>query len=124
MLLLFIEILDLVQIQEDPLRGQQGPHLGDHILHIRQRRIGGIEPMEGPVGPSGNDIGHRGLSGAGGTIENQIGDGPSLNDAAQESAFAQNMLLAHHLIQILGPYLICQGPVFHCTPSFSQRFML
>ena len=73
LLLLFIEILNLIQIQHHPLRCQQSPHIRGDGLDVRQRGGGGVQAVERPVHLGGGDLRHRGLSRAGGTVKNQIG---------------------------------------------------
>ena len=58
--------------------------------------------------PLGDDVGDGGLSRAGGAVEDQIGLGPVFDQAAQQRALAQQVLLPRHLVQCLGPYFVRQ----------------
>ena len=70
-----------------------------------------VEPVEGPLGAPGDEVGHRGIAGTGGAIKDQVGDVSALDDAAQQAVLLQNMALPHHLVQALGADLVGQGPV-------------
>ena len=48
-----------------------------------------------------------------GAVEDEIGYVAPLNDAAQQTVLAQDVLLPHHLIQGRGPDLVGQRPVCH-----------
>ena len=111
LLLLLVEVLNLVQIEQHPIGGQHGADVLDDVLDIRDGGRGGVEPVEGPVGAPGDDVGHRGFAGTGGAIKDQVGDVSALDDAAQQAVFPQNMALPHHLVQALGADLVGQGPV-------------
>ena len=108
LLLFFVEILDLVQIQQHTSGGQQRIQLVDDALDVRDSGGGGVELAQAPVGSLGDDARHRGLSGAGGAVKNHIGDLAALHDAAQQTVGAENMPLPYHVLQGLGPNLVCQ----------------
>ena len=97
----FVEVLDLVQIQQDAVRGQQGTHLIHHIPDIRQGGGGGIETPQGASRTLGNDICHGGFSGAGGAVEYHVGNLSAVDHPAEQAVPAQNMALTQHLVQIL-----------------------
>ena len=45
-----------------------------------------------------------------GSVEDQIGLGSVFDQAAQQRALAQQVLLPCHLVQGLRPYFVCQWP--------------
>src|SRR5699024_499216 len=73
-----------------------------------------------PVGGLGDEGGHGGLAHAGGAVEHHVGDLPGLKDAPQRPPRAQNMLLAHHLVQGGGTDPVCQRRS-HRSPPFSRK---
>ena len=62
LLLLLIEVLDLVQIEQHTLRRHQSTDISDDVLDVRDGGRGGVEPVQGPVGPLGDDVRHRSLA--------------------------------------------------------------
>ena len=50
----------------------------------------------------GDNVGHSCLSGAGGTVENEVGIGAVLDQAAQQRPLAQQVLLSGHIVKRLG----------------------
>ena len=88
LLLLFVKVLDLVQVQQHPVRGQEGADVGNDVLNVRDGRRGGVEPVEGAVGALGDDVGHRGLSRPRGAVEDQVGDVAPLDDPAQQAVLS------------------------------------
>ena len=121
LLLLLIKILNLVQVQQHPAGGQQGPHIGDDVLDVLEGSGGGVEAVEGFMGPLRHDVGNGGFPGAGGTVEDHVGLGPSLNQAAEHRAGGQEVPLSDDFIQSFRADLIRQGAL-HGSPSFF-RFM-
>ena len=115
LLLLFIEVLDLVQIQQHAARGQERSHIGNDVLDILQRRRGGVEAVQCLLRPLRNDVGNGGLTGAGGTVKDHIGVGAALNQAAKHRTGGQNMALSHHLVQCFRADLIRQGSLHRET---------
>ena len=99
LLLLFVEGLNLVQIQQHPVRGHEGVQLGHDLLDVSRGGGGGIQLEQGPVGLLRNDVGNGGLSGAAGAVEDHVGDLPGVDEPPQHRALAQNMLLSEHLVQ-------------------------
>ena len=61
LLLLFVEVLDLIQVEQDAVGGQHGAHLGNNVLDVGQGGGGGIHPPQGAPRPAGDEVGHRGL---------------------------------------------------------------
>ena len=99
LLLLFVEILDLVQIHERAVRRKEGVQLVDDRLDIRDARGGGVEVVQLAVGLLCDDGRDRGLAHAGRAVKNQVRDVAALDHAAQQAVFAQQVLLADHVIQ-------------------------
>ena len=117
LLLLLVEILDLIQVQQNPAGGHQGAHVGDDVLDILQGGGGSVETVEGLLGLLGDDVGDGGLAGAGGPVKNHVCVSAALNEPAQYRAGGKQVPLSHHLVQRFGPDLICQG-ASHVHPSF------
>ena len=115
MLLFFVEILDLVQIEQHPLGRKKGVQLIHNGFDIAEGSGGGIEPVELPVGLTGDDAGQSGFSHAGGAVEDHIGNVPIFNEAAKNTVGADQMALAHHIVQGLGAQTVCQRFV-HVSP--------
>ena len=113
LLLLFIKVLDLIQIEQDTVWSHQRVHIGDDLSDVGDARRCGIQPVQGAVGTLGNDVGHRGLARAGGAVKDHIRDIPTLYNAAEHTVLAENMRLTHHLIQRLRPNVVCQRTIFH-----------
>ena len=117
LLLLLVEVLDLVQVQQHAAGGHHGPHIPDDVLDVLEGGGGGVELVEGAVGPLGNDVGDGGLPGTGGAVEDHVGVGPLLNEPAQQGVGAQQMLLTHDLVDGLRADTIRQGTI-HRAPPF------
>ena len=120
LLLFFVEVLDLVQVQQHPFRGHEGADVRHDILDVGDGGGGGVEPVEGPVGPLGDDVGHRGLACPRRAVEDQVGYIAPLDDPAEQAVLAQNMPLPHHIVQGLGPYFIRQRAVRHKNTPFQS----
>ena len=108
LLLLFIEILDLIEIEQNAVGRHHGIHIGNDGLHILQGRGGGIEVIEGLIGALGDDVGDGGLSCAGRAVEDKVCLCAVLDQAAQQCALAQKMLLSCHFFKALGTDFVCQ----------------
>ena len=108
LLLLLVEILYLIQVQQDTVGGHHGVHIRHDILHILEGCGGCVEGVQRLFRLPGDNVGHGGLSGAGGTVENEVGIGAVLDQAAQQRPLAQQVLLSGHVVKRLGPYLVCQ----------------
>ena len=80
LLLLFVEILYLIQVQQRPVGGHHGPHIRHDVLHILERGGGGVEMVELLVGLLGDDARHGGLARAGRPVEDQVRGRPTLDD--------------------------------------------
>ena len=106
LLLLFIEGLDLIQVQQYPIGGHKGIQLGYDLLDIRRGCGGGIQLIQGPVCLFCDDVGNGGLTRAAGTVENHVGDLPGVDQPPQNRLFSQNMLLSINLVQGLRPQKI------------------
>ena len=103
LLLLFVEVLDLIQIQQHAAGSHQRAHVPDNALHVLKGGGGGVELVEGPVGAFGDDVGDGGLPGARGAVEDHVGVGALFDEPAQQGVPAQQMLLSDDLVQTLGP---------------------
>ena len=117
LLLLFVEGLNLVQVEQHPVGSHEGVQLGHDFLNIRRGGGGGVELVECPVGLLGNDVGNGGLSRAAGAVEHHVGNVPGVNEPPQDSVWPQNMLLTVYLVQCGGPQKIGQW-LIHRQPPF------
>ena len=117
LLLLFIERLNLIQVQQNAIGGHKGIQLGHDFLDIGGGRCGGVQFVKGTVGLLGNDICNGGLTCTAGTIENHVRNLTGINEPAQDGILAQNMLLTVNFIQRGGPQQIGQW-LIHRQPSF------
>ena len=104
--MLFVEGLNLVQIQQYPVGRHEGVQLRHDLLDIRRGSGSGVELVEGAVGLLGDDIGNGGLPRAARAVEHHVGDVSGVDQAAQHRALAQNMLLTVDLVQRLRPQKI------------------
>ena len=99
LLLLFIEILDLVQIEQDAVHAGKGVQLGDDRLDISGRSGGAVEFFKRFI-RFVCDIGRqRGLADAGRTVENQIRHDAALDYLAQGLAGAEQVLLPDDIVE-------------------------
>ena len=115
LLLLLVEVLDLVQVQQHTAGRQQRSHVADDVLDVLEGRRGGVETVQGLLCPLRNDVGDGGLPRAGGPVEDHVGVGAALDQAAEHRAGGQDVALSHHLVQCLGADLIRQGTLHRET---------
>ena len=108
LLLALVEVLDLIQVQQHPIGGNEGADIPHDVPDILGAGGGGVEPVQGAAGPLGDDIGHRSLSHAGGAVEDHIGVAAAVDKPAQQAAGAQQVLLPHHIVQRLRPDAVSQ----------------
>ena len=102
LLLLFVQVLDLVQIQQDAARPRQRADVLEHRLDVAGAAGGAVELVEGHAAVLRNDAGHGGLAGAGGAVEDHVGDAAALDGAAEHPPRSQQMLLPAHIRQRFG----------------------
>ena len=102
LLLLFVQVLDLVQIQQNAARRCQRADILEHRLDIPCAAGGAVELVQGHAAVLGNDTCHRGLSGTGGTVKDHVGNAPALDGAAEHPPRCQQMLLPAHIRQRFG----------------------
>ena len=117
LLLLFVEILDLIQIEQHALRGQQSIQFGHHTLDIGGGGRGGVELHQSAVGLVGDDLSQRGFAHTGGAVKDHVGDVTAFQNTAQQAARANDVLLSHHIVQLQRPDLVCQGLIHETPPS-------
>ena len=117
MLLLFVEVLDLVEVQQNAARCHERADIGNDVLHVLQGRRRRIQAVERLVRLIGDDIGDCRLSRAGGTVEDHIGARAGIDQAAQKSPFSDQMLLTDHLVQTLRTDLVRKRSLFHFCAS-------
>ena len=102
LLLLFVQVLDLVQIQQNAARRCQRADILEHRLDIPGAAGGAVELVQGHAAVLGNNACHRGLSGAGGAVKDHVGDAPAFNGTAEHPPRSQQMLLPAHICQRFG----------------------
>ena len=108
LLLLFVQVLDLIQIEQDASRPGQGADVFQHGLDIPRPAGSTIELMQGHAAVLSDNAGHRGFARAGGAIKNHVGDLAALDGAAENSARSQKMLLAADISQSFGAQTLRQ----------------
>ena len=102
LLLLFIQVLDLVQIQQNAARRCQRADILEYCLDIPGAAGGAVELVQGHAAVLGNDACHRSLSGAGGAVKDHVRNAPAFNGTAEHPLRGQQMLLPAHICQRFG----------------------
>ena len=118
LLLLFIEGLDLIQIQQRTVRSHKSIQFCHDLLDVSGGCRGGVEFVQGAVGLLGDDIGHGGLTGATGAVKDHIGDLAGVDQTTQNSPLAQNMLLSIDFVQCGGPQKVRKWLIHIATSIF------
>ena len=121
LLLLFVEILDLVEVQQHAVRREERVELGVDLPDVRRRGRRRVEPEQLPPRLRGDQVGHRGLSGAGRAVENQVRDFLRFDDPAQKAVRAQDVLLPADVLQTFRAELVRQGLIHGPRLLFSER---
>ena len=93
LLLLFVEILDLVEIQQHAVRREERVQLGVDLLNVGGGRRGCVELAQLPLCFLRDQVRDRCLARAGRPVEDEIRHASGFDDTAQQAVFAQNMLL-------------------------------
>ena len=109
MLLFFIEVLDLIEVQHHAVHGVKAAQLGDEGFDIPGGGGGAVQAVQLFARPCRNNAGSGGFTHAGGPVEDEIGQGAALGDAAQQAVGPQQVLLADHFIEGLGADAIRKG---------------
>ena len=122
LLLFFVEILDLVQVQQHAAPVVDAVQIGDDGLDVRGGGRGAVELAYFFVGQPGGDLRHRGLSGAGGTVEDQVRQLAGLQDVAQRLVFADQVPLSDHVVQGLRADPVRKGGRHKTAPSVNCWF--
>ena len=99
LLLLFVEILDLVKVEQHAVRRHEGVELGIDLLDVARGGRGRVQAAELSLRPRRDEIGHRGLSGAGRAVKDHVRHLTGEDDAAQQAVFPENMLLSADIVQ-------------------------
>ena len=108
LLLLFVEVLYLVEVEQDaPCPGQCADVL-QHGLDVAGAAGGAVELMESHPAVLGDDTGHSGLARAGRAVEDHVGDAAALDGAAEHLPLGQKMLLAADIGQRFGAQTLRQ----------------
>ncbi len=108
LLLFFIEVLNLIQIQQHAARRQEGVQLVDDAFDVGNPGGGGVQLAQAALGPLGDDARDGGFPGPGRPVENHVRRTPALHDPPQQAVPAENMLLSDHVVQAPRPDLIRQ----------------
>ena len=114
LLLLFVQVLDLVQIQQDAARPRQRADVLEHRLDVAGAAGSAVELVQSHAAVLCDDAGHCGLAGTGRAVEDHVGDAAALNGTAKHPARGQQMLLPAHICQRFGPQALRQWFV-HCV---------
>ena len=88
LLLLFVEILDLVQIQQHAVRREKRVELGVDLLDVGRGRGRRVELAQLSLCFLCNQVRNRRLARAGGPIKNHIRHSAAFNDPAQQPVFS------------------------------------
>ena len=117
LLLLFIEVLDLVEIEQNAVRSQKRVQLGIDLLDISGGGRRRVELAELTLRLRGDQIGDRCFPGAGRAIKDHVRHIAGKNDPAQKAVFSKYMLLSADLVQRGRPEYVCQR-LIHASASF------
>ena len=107
-LLGFVEAVDLVD-EEDGALGTPGAGLGHDAAEVGDAGGDGGELLEAGVGAAGDDAGEGGLAGAGRAPEDDRGQLAGLDEAAEELAGADEVLLADVVVEVRGRMRAARG---------------
>ena len=116
LLLLFVQVLDLIQIQQDAPCPCQCADVLQHCLDIPGAAGGAVELMQGHAAVLGNDPRHGGLAGAGGSVEDHIGNVPAFDGAPEHPSRCQQMLLPADIRQCFGAQALRQRLIHPVHP--------
>ena len=119
MLLLFVEVLDLIQIEQDAIISGKRIQFADDRLDIRNGNGRPIEFVQFFVCTFCNNAGDCGFADTGRPVKNQVWDVARFNNAAQDLAFAEDMLLSDHVVQRLRADFIGKR---HLNGSFPEVY--
>ena len=108
MLLLFVEILYLVEVQQHAAGGQQRVELGDDLLYIGKPGGRRVQLAQGAVRFFGDNACDGGLSRARRTVEYHVGYAAAFDYAPQQAALPEYMSLADNIIEAVRPYFVCE----------------
>ena len=122
LLLLFVEVLDLVEIQQHTAGREHGIELGNDIADVRNARGRGVQAAQGAVRAGRDDACDRGLAGAGRAVKHHVRDLAGLHDAAEHPVRAQNMLLPDDIVERGRPDFIRQWSVHSAPPVMQWRY--
>ena len=116
LLLLFVEGLDLVEVQQHAVGREKGVELPDDLLDIRSGGGGRVELVERALRGVCDDVRDGRLAGAARPVEDQVRYLAGFDHAAQHFALAQNFLLPDHVVQRPRPQLVRQWLIHPTTP--------
>ena len=117
LLLLFIEVLDLVEIQKNAVRREHGVQLVDDRADIRKPRGCGVELSQRAVRLFRDDARDGRFACAGRAVKDHVRDIAALDNAAQQPALAENVVLADDVVQLRRAQLVRQRAVFFLRQS-------
>ena len=117
LLLLFIEVLDLVEIQKNAVRREHGVQLVDDRADVRKARGRGVELSQRAVRLFRNDARDGRFARTGRAVKDHVRDIAAFDDAAQQPALAENVALADDVVQLRRTQLIRQRAVFFLRQS-------
>ena len=108
LLLLFVEILDLIEIQQHAAGGEHGVQLRDYLLDVGDTGGRRVELAQTAVSALGDDARDGGFPRAGGAVEYHVWYLPALDDTPQHTAGTKYMLLPDNVVKTVRAYLVCQ----------------
>ena len=96
--MLFIEILNLVEIQKNPVRRGKRAELCDNIFNIGGGSVRAVELSQGAVSRFGDNPRKRGFARAGRPVKNHIRQRAGGNNIPQRHIFAEQVFLPDHIL--------------------------
>ena len=113
LLLFFVKILNLVQINQRAVRRHQRAQLVKNLFDVRDGRGRCIEPIQLALGLCRDNRGNRRFSHTGRTVKNHVWNVAALDNPAQQTGLSQNMRLANHIRQCGWADTVGQRLKFH-----------
>ena len=101
LLLLFVEILDLVQIQKNTVYSVDPIQAANDLADVRRGSGRAVELAELPLCLPGNEGGKCRFPHTGRTVKNHIRDHAGFNDAPERTAGREQMALPHNIVERL-----------------------
>ena len=112
LLLLFVKVLNLIQVKQHPAGGQQRIQFLNDALDVGNPCGCGVELSQASLRTLGNDAGNRSFPGSRRPVEDHIGGCATFYNPPQKAVLTQNMLLPDNIVQavranFIGKRLVC-----------------